>query len=103
MTDVDMAMLRTRIDSITQVDLRRLQIGCWTALIMIAIVRAWLVRYLSHGDGMSYMDLGRLWHQNYVKPDGTEIPDRAFWVLGSSIFAIAALNVITVALVGPIC
>jgi len=43
----------------------------------------------------------RQWHENYAKRCGTEISERAFWILGYSAYAIAALNVIGVALVCP--
>ena len=43
----------------------------------------------------------RFWHENYADDLGTQIPKAAFWALGYSIFGIAILNIITVALVGP--
>jgi hypothetical protein len=39
---------------------RRLQIGCWIALIAVAVVTAWLTRYeLYYGDSLAYLDIAR--------------------------------------------
>src|SRR5277367_2121785 len=55
MTEVEIASTDPQPDSIT----RRLQIGCWIALIAIAIVRAWFTRYEFDGDAVSYLDIAR--------------------------------------------
>ncbi|HZD49516.1 MAG TPA: hypothetical protein VE178_12310, partial [Silvibacterium sp.] len=39
--------------------MRRLRVGCWIALIAIAIVRAWFTRYEFDGDSVSYLDIAR--------------------------------------------
>ena len=59
MTEVEAPLAGTQPDSITYIDTRRLQIGCWAALIAIAIVRAWFTRYEFGGDSVSYLDIGR--------------------------------------------
>jgi hypothetical protein len=41
------------------------------------------------------------WHRIYVKSHERQIPEEVFWALGYAVFGIAALNMITVALVGP--
>jgi hypothetical protein len=38
---------------------RRLEVGCWIALIAIAVVRAWFTRYELEPDSMSYLDMAR--------------------------------------------
>lgn len=46
--------------STTDLNTRRLHIGCWIALIAIAIVRAWFTRYeLMGGDSLAYLDIAR--------------------------------------------
>jgi hypothetical protein len=42
-----------------------------------------------------------LWHKSYSENSAALIPEGAFYALGYSAFAIAALNLITVGLVGP--
>jgi hypothetical protein len=59
MTEVGAPLTGAQYDSITHIDTRRLQIGCWIALIVIAIVRAWFTRYEFDGDAVSYLDIGR--------------------------------------------
>ena len=59
MTDIDTSAVETRLDSLTSIDTRRLQIGCWVALIAIAIIRAWFTRYESDPDSMAYLDIAR--------------------------------------------
>jgi hypothetical protein len=145
--------------------LRRFQVGCWLALIAIAVMRAWFTRYEFFADSVSYLDIGRmiaeghpgtavhaywspgypavlsvflwlfhpsaywecplvhlvnvmifigalasfqlfwsemrLWHEDYAGDSHAVIPDLAFWALGYSIFAVATLSIITVALVNP--
>jgi len=58
-TDIDTSAVETRLDSLTSIDTRRLQIGCWVALIAIAIIRAWFTRYESDPDSMAYLDIAR--------------------------------------------
>lgn len=41
------------------------------------------------------------WHRTLINYRDGEIPEGAFWAIGYAIFGIAALNVITVGLVGP--
>lgn len=50
----------------TDLNTRRLQIGCWIALIAIAIVRAWFTRYEFGGDSVSYMDIGRMIAEGHI-------------------------------------
>ena len=38
---------------------RRLQFGCWVALIAVAVARAWFTRYELAPDSMSYLDMAR--------------------------------------------
>jgi hypothetical protein len=60
MTEIEASPVVTQSDSITHFDTRRLQKGCWIALIVIAIVRAWFTRYeLMGGDSLAYLDIGR--------------------------------------------
>ncbi len=59
MRDVDASAVETKLYSFTNIDIRRLQIGCWVVLIAIAIVRAWFTRYEFDGDSVSYLDIGR--------------------------------------------
>src|SRR5215470_14498355 len=41
-------------------DMRKLEIGCWAALIVVASIRAWLTRYeLYYGDSLAYLDIAR--------------------------------------------
>lgn len=165
MAEAEVTSVKTQPDSITHISTRKLQTSCWTALIAIAIVRAWLTRYFVNGDAISYLDIARMvaegnagaavhaywspgypvllsfflyifhpgiywectlahfvnvlifaaalagfqlfWrearlqHETYAGRGGAEIPERAFWTLGYSIFAIATLNVITVSFIGP--
>jgi len=58
-TDVDVSAAGTRLDPLTNIHIRRLQTGCWIALIVIAIVMAWFTRYEFDGDAVSYLDIGR--------------------------------------------
>jgi hypothetical protein len=58
-TEVEAPWAGAESDSITHIDTRRLQLGCWVALIAIAIVRAWFTRYEITGDSMSYLDIAR--------------------------------------------
>ena len=165
MTEIEVPLAETQADSITHIDTLGLQIGCWVALIVVAIVRAWFTRYEIDPDAVSYLEIARaiaeghlrtaahaywspgypalvsfflwvfrpnafwesplahfvnvlifvgalasfqmfwsqvrLWHKSYSADFGAAIPEYAFWALGYSIFAIAILNVITVALVHP--
>lgn len=41
------------------------------------------------------------WHRRTIARVDSEIPEGAFWGLGYAVFGVAALNIITVALVGP--
>jgi hypothetical protein len=43
----------------------------------------------------------RRWHEDYAGDSYAAIPELAFWALGYSIFAVATLSIITVALVNP--
>lgn len=53
--------------SITRLHTRRLQTGCWTALIAVAVVRAWFTRYEFGGDSVSYMDIGRMIAEGHIR------------------------------------
>jgi hypothetical protein len=55
-TDVDVSLAER---GLIRSQARRLQIGCWIALIAIAIVRAWFTRYEFDGDAVSYLDIAR--------------------------------------------
>jgi hypothetical protein len=43
----------------------------------------------------------RMWHKHRADKDGSELPNGPFWALGYSVFAVATLNVVPVARVGP--
>jgi hypothetical protein len=58
-TEVKLPSADVRADSIASVEVRRLHIGCWFALILIAIARAWFTRYQLEADAMSYLDVAR--------------------------------------------
>jgi hypothetical protein len=58
-TEVDTLSIDTQPNSIANVEVRRLQIGCWIALIAIAAAMAWFTRYELEPDSMSYLDLAR--------------------------------------------
>jgi hypothetical protein len=58
-TDVGPPRTEAQSDSIVRNDTRRLQIGCWIALIAIAAVSAWFTRYELEPDSMSYLDVVR--------------------------------------------
>jgi hypothetical protein len=60
MPKIETPSIARRWDLIRDMDLRTLQACCWTALIAIAIVRAWFTRYEFGGDSVSYMDIGRM-------------------------------------------
>ena len=59
MNDVDVSVAETQLDPLTNIHIRRLQISCWIALIVIAIVKAWFTRYEIDPDAVSYLDLAR--------------------------------------------
>jgi len=40
-------------------------------------------------------------HLDRTKPEGIELPESTFWILGYSIFAVCTLNVISLAFIGP--
>ena len=58
-TEVKLPSADVRPGSIASVEVRRLHIGCWSALILIAIARAWFTRYQLEADAMSYLDVAR--------------------------------------------
>src|SRR5271156_5151879 len=60
MAEAEVTSVKTQPDSITHISTRKLQTSCWTALIAIAIVRAWLTRYFVNGDAISYLDIARM-------------------------------------------
>lgn len=45
---------------------RRIQFGCWIALIAIAAVRAWFTRYELTPDSMSYLDIARAVAEGHI-------------------------------------
>jgi hypothetical protein len=65
MAQIGAPLIGTRSEAKKHIDLRRLQIACWAALIVIATVRAWLTRYLIHGDAVSYLDLSRMFAEGH--------------------------------------
>ena len=59
MTEVEVSWAGVQSESTTHTDTRRLQIGCWLALIAMATVRAWFTRYAFDGDSSAYLDIAR--------------------------------------------
>lgn len=60
MRELEAPLARPQTDWITRVQTRRLQIGCWVALIVVATIRAWFTRYQLTPDAMYYLDRARL-------------------------------------------
>ena len=52
-------LLTTEVETTANAGIRRLQIRCWIALIVIAAARAWFTRYELAPDSMSYLDIAR--------------------------------------------
>jgi hypothetical protein len=59
-TEATLPMADSQPNLATNAEVRRLQIGCWIALIAIAAVRAWFTRYeVMGGDSLAYLDVAR--------------------------------------------
>ena len=58
-TEMKLPSADARPNSITNAGVRRIQIGCWVALIAIAAARAWFTRNELVPDSMSYLDIAR--------------------------------------------
>jgi hypothetical protein len=67
MIGINVPLADTQPDSTTRIDIRKLHIGCWTSLIVIAFVRAWFTRYEFDGDSISYLDIARAINEGHLR------------------------------------
>jgi hypothetical protein len=83
---VEATLHRTEV----RADVRRLHIGCWVALIAVAIVRAWFTRYeLYCGDSLAYLDIARK-----VAEGNPGAAIHAYWSPGYPVLVSLCLSVI---------
>lgn len=93
--EIEASLSSLQTNWITQIDTRKVQIGCWLALIAIAAVRAWFTRYsFLGGDSVSNLDIGRLiadghWSSAvnaYWSPGYPVIVSVFLWLVGPSAY-----------------